>query len=296
MSEANTTSTSSEQEPRELKMRWCHQCRAKRVGVQCCKKYVLANAGFRECRKAFCESCLTRFYGECMYIAVQNPGWICPFCNDACVCTHCVANVQQLMEEAHDLEPTIQTVQRRWLGRHKKLRNLAKRLERYMKEASKSVETLYSSDEDVDGSYVKCLRASVRKVDRELAVFKRFVQDAPKPQGSPNNRDVLHIASRLPSMESPDSTSDELNKSQKPQRKTKRTTIKRAAKQPRIQDQPEQKRERKRKRASPVSFKHTSEELESGVPLSQTTNAQSSVPKNARSAAVVLAIKSLINP
>eukprot|EP00742_Colponemidia_sp_Colp-10_P003479 GILJ01003706.1.p1 GENE.GILJ01003706.1~~GILJ01003706.1.p1 ORF type:complete len:306 (+),score=34.41 GILJ01003706.1:55-972(+) len=305
MSEANTTSMTTEQEPRMLKMRWCHQCRAKRVGVQCCKKFVLANAGFRECRKAFCESCLTKFYGECMYIAVQNPGWICPFCNDACVCTHCVATVQQLMEEAHDLEPTIQTVQRRWLGRHKKLRNLAKRVERYMREASDSVAALYSSDEDNDGNYSMFLKTSVRKVERELAIFKRLVQDAPKPRGSPDDHAVLHIGPQPSYMESADSTADELKNSQTPERRKKQRTTttttnnKRAVKKPRIQDEGEKKkRGPKRQAVSSVSFnKHTAEDMqtlsESGMVM--TTN-EPSTPNKARSAAVVLAIRSLINP
>eukprot|EP00742_Colponemidia_sp_Colp-10_P006158 GILJ01006591.1.p1 GENE.GILJ01006591.1~~GILJ01006591.1.p1 ORF type:complete len:294 (+),score=12.94 GILJ01006591.1:100-981(+) len=76
-------------EPRMPLMRWCHHCRANKMGTQCCNSSVQGRSGIRPCRKVFCRSCLQRTYGESLDDALKDFNWWCPYCRSTCVCTHC---------------------------------------------------------------------------------------------------------------------------------------------------------------------------------------------------------------
>eukprot|EP00742_Colponemidia_sp_Colp-10_P002832 GILJ01003026.1.p1 GENE.GILJ01003026.1~~GILJ01003026.1.p1 ORF type:complete len:228 (-),score=24.74 GILJ01003026.1:608-1291(-) len=89
-----------------VSMRWCHHCRAKKIGVQCTNTSAPGRAGLlRTCLKVFCDSCLQKYYGQSLEAATRNPEWICPYCLETCVCSHCVAAAQRRLQD--QLNPAI---------------------------------------------------------------------------------------------------------------------------------------------------------------------------------------------
>eukprot|EP00743_Colponemidia_sp_Colp-15_P012019 GILK01013549.1.p1 GENE.GILK01013549.1~~GILK01013549.1.p1 ORF type:complete len:237 (-),score=8.41 GILK01013549.1:48-758(-) len=70
-------------------IRWCHHCRAKRLGTQCRNTAAAGRSGPRACKKAFCGSCLDRYYEESFKQVLCSTDWNCPFCRQNCKCTHC---------------------------------------------------------------------------------------------------------------------------------------------------------------------------------------------------------------
>lgn len=70
----------------------CHQCKNARPMTQLAFCSTLFNkrtsADMRNCRKKFCQGCLTKFYGD----SIENShkaGWICPSCRGICRCAAC---------------------------------------------------------------------------------------------------------------------------------------------------------------------------------------------------------------
>eukprot|EP00743_Colponemidia_sp_Colp-15_P002548 GILK01002762.1.p1 GENE.GILK01002762.1~~GILK01002762.1.p1 ORF type:complete len:265 (+),score=37.61 GILK01002762.1:255-1049(+) len=73
----------------ELNVRWCHHCRAKKSTIRCSNTDTPGVLGQpKTCRKAYCRSCLSRYYNE--EVAEDNPkAWKCPFCRNKCCCSYC---------------------------------------------------------------------------------------------------------------------------------------------------------------------------------------------------------------
>eukprot|EP00743_Colponemidia_sp_Colp-15_P005886 GILK01006327.1.p1 GENE.GILK01006327.1~~GILK01006327.1.p1 ORF type:complete len:227 (+),score=21.88 GILK01006327.1:138-818(+) len=82
-----------------VSMRWCHHCRAKKIGVQCTNRSAPGRVGLRTCLKVFCDSCLQKYYGQSLEGASRDPEWICPYCLETCVCSHCVAAAQRRLQD-----------------------------------------------------------------------------------------------------------------------------------------------------------------------------------------------------
>eukprot|EP00742_Colponemidia_sp_Colp-10_P009583 GILJ01010464.1.p1 GENE.GILJ01010464.1~~GILJ01010464.1.p1 ORF type:complete len:179 (+),score=2.78 GILJ01010464.1:215-751(+) len=111
-------------------MRWCHHCRAKKDDVVMCRNHIprsrklripsttsppMSVSSVRVCRKAFCQSCLSRHYDTALDIVCREPCWRCPCCVGLCVCTVCVRkslpNVEyQLLKSAVRSESSTKTV------------------------------------------------------------------------------------------------------------------------------------------------------------------------------------------
>eukprot|EP00743_Colponemidia_sp_Colp-15_P006650 GILK01007169.1.p1 GENE.GILK01007169.1~~GILK01007169.1.p1 ORF type:complete len:223 (+),score=20.59 GILK01007169.1:44-712(+) len=68
---------------------WCHQCRAKRISIQCRYATSISISGKKSCRKSYCHSCLLRYYDERYEDVKQNRGWRCPACRGVCCCSLC---------------------------------------------------------------------------------------------------------------------------------------------------------------------------------------------------------------
>eukprot|EP00742_Colponemidia_sp_Colp-10_P010936 GILJ01012074.1.p1 GENE.GILJ01012074.1~~GILJ01012074.1.p1 ORF type:complete len:306 (+),score=18.15 GILJ01012074.1:84-1001(+) len=88
-----------------VELRWCHHCRAKKVGVQCGNTAASGRSGPRHCKKVFCHSCLSRYYGQPTGQPASTSPWLCPYCCNKCVCTHCKPNTPSTKSSAKSNSP-----------------------------------------------------------------------------------------------------------------------------------------------------------------------------------------------
>eukprot|EP00743_Colponemidia_sp_Colp-15_P013408 GILK01015582.1.p1 GENE.GILK01015582.1~~GILK01015582.1.p1 ORF type:complete len:205 (+),score=3.05 GILK01015582.1:161-775(+) len=90
-------------EERSTSKRWCHHCRSKKVGVQCCNTEA-GKARSRRCRKVYCYRCLHKYYDVHAQELENNRKWVCPTCLDLCVCTHCTSKAYRKLVENRNVK------------------------------------------------------------------------------------------------------------------------------------------------------------------------------------------------
>eukprot|EP00743_Colponemidia_sp_Colp-15_P003148 GILK01003401.1.p1 GENE.GILK01003401.1~~GILK01003401.1.p1 ORF type:complete len:231 (+),score=45.23 GILK01003401.1:174-866(+) len=139
----------SELDPNPDKTRWCHHCRAKKPAFQCRNEFISAVAKEKICRKAFCHSCLKKYYNEKSIDVLGNPLWRCPSCRNICQCSIC--SKQMVAEPPKNIVLKDSQLDLLFSGAFRLMENLTSELKRehqsrvFYPQAERSIEAAYSS-------------------------------------------------------------------------------------------------------------------------------------------------------